>query len=154
MLSKTQRKSVSATCIDSYKNCKDLHLLKICLQLRFHRKSFISTNVSVSLSVASCENSSCSQSETICKPFKLTWQFAPFLSSPIPSMDSAWLIVMSLGSSSMAPGALGTAFSLLLLARIIQGNPGSHMPLLIWYSSKRWDLICALAILQRQAASV
>ncbi|KAM6911261.1 uncharacterized protein PEZ65_015531 isoform 2-T2 [Lycodopsis pacificus] len=38
-------------------------------------------------------------------------------------MDSARLVVMSLRSSDMARGALGTAFSLLLLASSIQGLP-------------------------------
>ena len=46
-----------------------------------------------------------------------------FLSLLNLSMDSVWLIVMSLESLNMAGGVLGTAFSLLLLASITQGNP-------------------------------
>ena len=40
----------------------------------------------------------------------------------------------------MAGSALGTAFSLLLLASIIQGNPGPHVLVARIIQQQRWDI--------------
>ena len=63
-----------------------------------------------------------------------------------PSMDWAWLIVMSSGSLTVAGAAPGSAFSLLLWASIIQGNHGPHVLSLISHSGRDGTLTVGLRL--------